>query len=87
MRRCNIAFLHQLGICHNNVTVDNIVYMYVCMYVCMCESKYLCLKFYVYVSTTVSMNQFDSALLHFVHSLIVSWFVLDPFNGKDTLPA
>ena len=56
------------------------------MYVCMCVSKYLCLKFYVYVSTTVSMNQFDSALLHFVHSLIVSWFVLDPFNGKDTLP-
>ena len=23
MRHCNIAPLHQLGICHNNVTVDN----------------------------------------------------------------
>jgi hypothetical protein len=23
MKNCNIAPLHQLGICHNNVTVDN----------------------------------------------------------------
>ena len=40
MRHCNIASLHQLGICHNNVTVDNTglyVCMYVCAYVCMYE--------------------------------------------------
>ena len=23
MRHCNIAPLHQLGFCHNNITVDN----------------------------------------------------------------
>ena len=40
MSHCNIAPLHQLGICHNNVTVDNtfptlgykINEIYVCMY-------------------------------------------------------
>ena len=31
MRHCNIAPLHQLGICHNNVTL-----LYVCMYVYAC---------------------------------------------------
>ncbi len=45
MRHCKIPPLHQLGICHNNVTVDNtfptcfggvqVVRMYVCMYVSM----------------------------------------------------
>ena len=30
MRHCNIALLHQLGLYHNNVTVDN--NMYVCAY-------------------------------------------------------
>ena len=33
MKHCNIALLHQLGICHNNVTADK----YVCMYVCIFE--------------------------------------------------
>ena len=34
IRHCNIAPLHQLGICHNNLTVDNTFQtMYVCMYV------------------------------------------------------
>ena len=44
MSHCNIAPLHQLGICHTNVTVDNTfptcfggVRMYVCMYVCFSE--------------------------------------------------
>ena len=32
MRHCKIAPLHQLGICHNNVTVDNTFPTYVCMY-------------------------------------------------------
>ena len=35
MRHCNIAPLHQLGICHKNVTVCMYVCMYVYMYLCM----------------------------------------------------
>ncbi len=42
MSHCNIAPLHQLGICHNNVTVDNTFPtcfggVQVCMYVCFSE--------------------------------------------------
>ena len=38
MRHCNIAPLHQLGICHNNVCMYVCMYcMYVCMYVCLFE--------------------------------------------------
>ena len=57
MRHCNIAPLYQLGICHNNVTVDNTfptcfggvqdricICMYVCMYVCILKWYTVCIN-------------------------------------------